>query len=116
MVGQAAAFYMPENVDYCVVFNRNPFAEAVGAADRPEDVIHWLNSEGYTHVLVFWGEMRRLRNSYGFWKEITPEVLLDLETVGLGVLENFYARPERPYATLYEVRVMLPSGEAGDGA
>ncbi|MCH8913133.1 MAG: glycosyltransferase family 39 protein, partial [Planctomycetes bacterium] len=116
MVGEARAFYMPNNVDYCVVFNRNPLAEAVAGAESPEDVIRWLNSKGYTHILVFWNEMHRLRNTYGFWEELTPELFTDLETVGLGVIKNFYAHPARPYATLYEVRAMLPSGETGDGA
>ena len=115
MVGEARAFYMPKNVDYCVVFNRNPLAEAVAGAESPEDVIRWLNSKGYTHLLVFWKEMHRLRNSYGFWEELTPELFSELETVGLGVIKNFYALPKRPYATLYEVRAMLPSVETGDG-
>jgi len=116
MVGEARAFYMPNNVDYCVVFNRNPVAEAVAGADSPEEVIRWLNSKGYTHILVFWNEMHRLRDTYGFWEELTPELFAALEKVGLGVIKNFYVRPERPFATLYEVRAMLPSGEAGDGA
>ncbi len=116
MVGEARAFYMSKNVDYCVVFNRNPLAEAVAGADSPEEVIHWLNSKGYTHTLVFWNEMLRLRSTYGFWEELTPELFGELETVGLGVIKNFYARPERPSATLYEVRAMLPSTETGDGA
>ena len=116
MVAEARAFYMPKNVDYCVVFNRNPLAEAVAGAESPEDVIRWLNSKGYTHILVFWDEMHRLRNTYGFWEELTPKLFTDLETVGLGVIKNFYAHPARPYATLYEVRAMLPGGETGDGA
>ncbi len=116
MVGQAGAFYMPENVDYCVVFNRSPLAEAVAAAQSPEDVIRWLNSKGYTHLLVFWDEMHRLRNTYGFWEELTPELFNALETAGLGVIKNFYTRSERLSATIYEVRAMLPGGETGDGA
>ncbi len=116
MVGEARAFYMPNNIDYCVVFNRNPLAEAVAGAESPEDVIQWFNSMGYTHVLVFWDEMRRLRNTYGFWEEITSELVSELETVGLGVIKNFYAHAARPYATLYEVRAMLPIAETGDGA
>ncbi len=116
MIGEARAFYMPKNVDYCVLFNRNPLAEAVTGAKSPEDVIRWLNSKGYTHILVFWNEMHRLRNTYGFWEELTPELFTELETVGLGVIKNFDARPERPYATLYEVRAMLPREEIGDGA
>ncbi len=114
MVGEARAFYMPENTDYCVVFNRNPLAEAVAGAESAEDVIRWFNAKGYTHILVFWNEMHRLRNTYGFWEELTPELFGELETVGLGVIKNFYARSERPFAALYEVRVMLPSGETGD--
>ncbi len=108
MVGDARAFYMPETVDYCVVFNRNPLAEAVAGANNDDDIIRWLNAKGYDYLLVFWNEMERLRNTYGFWAELTPMLFGRLEDLGLAVVKEFRAGGPHPYATLYEVRIMPP--------
>ena len=113
MIGGAAAFYMPENVDYCVVFNRNPFAEAVARAGNDDDIIRWLNAQGYTHLLVFWNEMERLRRTYGFWKELTPALFRRLEQTGLGRIHSFPAGSRVPHVTLFEVRAMLPRDDSG---
>lgn len=108
MVAEARAFYMPTNVDYCVVFSRNPFAEAVARARNDEDIIGWLNEQRYTHLLVHWSEMQRLQNTYGFWKGLTPALFQRLEQVGLAVVKTFRGPHDQPYATLYEVRTLLP--------
>lgn len=108
LVGEARAFYMPANVDYCVVFNRNPFADAVAEAESDEDIIRWLNASGYTHLFVFWNEMQRLRRTYGFWSQLTPELFHRLENLGLGVIKDFSGGQRSPYATLYEIRTMPP--------
>ena len=109
MIGEARAFYMPENVDYHVVFNRNPLAEAVAQASNDEDIIRWLNEQGYTHLLVHWMEMERLRKTYGFWDELTIPLFRRLENVGLGKIRNFHVGSSAPYATLYEIRRMPPT-------
>ncbi len=98
MVGEARAFYMPSKTDYCVVFNRNPFAEAVAAAQSPQDVMTWLRDHGYTHVLVSWTEMSRLRSTYGFWPELDDALFERLESAGLERLQEF----ER-FSTVYAV-------------
>jgi len=105
LVGDAKAFYFQRRVDYCVVFNRNPFVEVVRTAKQPADVVAWLRQKGYTHVLVNWGEIRRLRRSrYGFAKEITPELFKATEGDGLVRVETFSHRSgQPPYATLYRV-------------
>ena len=114
MVGEARAFYMPENVDYHVVFNRNPLAEAVAEAREDEDINRWLNEHGYTHLLVNWTEMERLRKTYGFWGELTAPLFQRLEEFGLAVVKRFRVGQLRPYATLYEVRHLLPTSAGAD--
>ncbi|MFQ5463137.1 MAG: ArnT family glycosyltransferase [Phycisphaerae bacterium] len=110
MLGDARAFYIDRRVDYHVVFNRNPFAEAIRAARGPEDVAAWLHERNYTHVLVHWGEINRLRRSrYGFPAEINTALFAKLvdedSRPPLRMLDEF-RRPNAPlpYATLYGVR------------
>ena len=81
-VGLATAFYVQRDFTYNVVFSRNPLAEAI-AEKTPEQVVRWLSDQGYTHVLVHWSEVKRLRGSYGYEKEITPENLRRLVSAGL---------------------------------
>jgi 4-amino-4-deoxy-L-arabinose transferase-like glycosyltransferase len=104
MVGEARRFYLDGGVDSCVVFNRNPFAEAA-ACSTPAELVAWLGRRGYRHVYVDWGEMSRLRKSrYGFWKSIDPGLFGRLESAGLRHAQDFSIRDGvRPYATLYEL-------------
>lgn len=104
MVGDAQRFYLNAGVDDCVVFNRNPFAEAA-ARRSPAELIDWLRQQGYTHVYVDWGEMNRLRRSrYGFWKSIDVELFKRLQAEGLQPILNFSMEEGKPpYATLFIV-------------
>ena len=105
LVGDARPFYFQRKVTYCVVFNRNPFAEVVATAATIEEVIDWLRTRGYTHVLAHWSEMHRLRTSrYGLWEVITPSLFEQLQDASLQRLENYiYPEGQTPYATLYKV-------------
>ena len=105
MIGDAKAFYFQRPVDYVVVFNRSPFVEIVRSAASGRDVIEWLRRAGYTHVLVNWSEIHRLRRSrYGFPDEIQPELFDRLAAEGLDPAEVFSTGdPPRPYAVLYRV-------------
>ncbi|HVP13644.1 MAG TPA: glycosyltransferase family 39 protein, partial [Phycisphaerae bacterium] len=104
MVADARRFYLDRGADYCVVFSRNPFAEAA-ATLSPEDLIEWLRARQYKWVYVDWTEMHRLRTTrYGFWQSVDKELFIRLTTVGLRPVEDF----EIPgvgtrYATLFEV-------------
>lgn len=104
LVGEARRFYLSEGVDYCVVFNRNPFAEAAGKRSSVE-LLAWLQDQGYAYVYVDWSEMRRLRNSrYGFWRPLTRELFDELTRVGLQRVEDFsFAQGGPSYATLFAV-------------
>ncbi|MBI5762337.1 MAG: glycosyltransferase family 39 protein [Planctomycetes bacterium] len=104
MVADARRYYLDRGVDYCVVFNRNPFAEA---AERmsPGELIAWLREQGYTYVFVNWSEMARLRGSrYGFWKSVDGELFKGMMDAGLAVTSQFAFDQDRaPYGTLFAV-------------
>ncbi|GJM24645.1 MAG: hypothetical protein DHS20C16_10600 [Phycisphaerae bacterium] len=104
LVGDARAFYLKRKCDYCVVFNRNPFAEVAESAPSPAVILDWLRDQGYTHVLVHYSEMRRLRGTYGFWDSITPSLFEQLAGVGLKEVARFAVNDgANVYAVLYEV-------------
>lgn len=103
MVGDAKRFYLDKGIDYCVVFNRNPFAEAA-AKMSPVELLNWLRDRGYSHVYVDWAEMHRLRSTYGFWDSITSELFRRLQDAGLKAEASFSRVPgDRPYSTLFSV-------------
>lgn len=105
LLGDSRPFYVLREVDYCVVFNRNPFAEAVAQADQPGDVIQWLRARRYTHLLVHWDEMGRLRRSrYGFPAEIQPALFDELERGGLQPIAVLHRhQSDAIYAVVYRV-------------
>ncbi|MFQ5430203.1 MAG: glycosyltransferase family 39 protein [Phycisphaerae bacterium] len=104
LVGEARHFYLGSGADYCVVFNRNPFAEAA-ASRSPAELLDWLRARGYTHVYVDWREMNRLRQSrYGFWPSLTRDLFMKLVPAGLKPVESFSVADQRPpYATLFAI-------------
>ncbi|NOT02229.1 MAG: hypothetical protein HOP29_16595 [Phycisphaerales bacterium] len=105
MIGDARAFYFRRAVDYWVVFNRNPFVEQVRGDPDPVRAMAWLRGQGYTHVLVHWAEIGRLRRSrYGFAREIGRGLLDRLVHAGLEETNTFATGvPPRSFATLYRV-------------
>jgi hypothetical protein len=105
VVGDAKAFFFKRDVDYCVVFNRNPFVEIVREAGDDAAIVAWLRAQGYTHVLVNWSEVRRLSTSYGFPQEITPGLFRRLEQQGLALFRRFdHPSNDLPYVDLWTVR------------
>ncbi len=108
VVGDAKAFYFNRPVEYCVVFNRNPFFTALMEADSPAAMLDWLRDRGITHVLVNWSEMRRLDATYGFSPAMPPPRLAGLidrlTDAGLTLLHRFpLPGSTAPYVHLYEV-------------
>lgn len=104
MVGDARRFYLDRGVDYCVVFNRNPFADAA-ARLPPEALMGWLRERQYRYVYVDWSEMHRLRTTrYGFWPSIDAALFTRLSEAGLHPQEHFQPHGhQNPYATLFRV-------------
>jgi hypothetical protein len=98
LIGDARAFYFRRPVDYNVVFNQDPFAEAVRSANDDREIIAWLRRQGYSHVLVHWTELARLARTYGFPSEITPELFARLQRQGLKLTHRF---PHPTHGGLY---------------
>jgi hypothetical protein len=104
MVADARRFYLRKGVDYCVVFNPNPFADAAEKL-APTELLKWLRAQGYDFIHVDWGEMRRLRRTrYGFWKSIDEKLFESLVKEGLTPVEQFRIEGRAaPYATLFAI-------------
>ena len=89
MIGEARTFYILRPCVYTVVFNRNEFVEMLLTSKNDADVIDWLRARRFTHVLVNWSEIDRLKRTYGFSEEITPERFKRLESAGLRTVRQF---------------------------
>ena len=114
LVGEARAFYFLRPADYTVVFNEDPFIQAVRDARSDRAIVDWLIERGITHVLVHWSEIDRLlRSQYGFDPEITPALFDRLTLLGLGVVKAF-EHPSGTHKGRYVTLYVVPS--AGDAA
>lgn len=103
VVADARRFWYERGVAYCVVFNRNAFAEAAETM-QPPDLIGWLRERGFEYVYVDWNEMQRLRGTYGFWPSIHVALFERLVTAGLKPVENFsIASGAAPYGSIFAV-------------
>ncbi|MFQ5491710.1 MAG: hypothetical protein ACE5GE_13410, partial [Phycisphaerae bacterium] len=90
LIGDARPFYIQRPVDYCVVFNRSPLTTALDDGASPAELVAWLGRRGYTHVVVHWGEIQRLRRSaYGFDARINRDLFGKLVEAGLGRTHAF---------------------------
>jgi len=104
MVGEARPFYVRRSVDYCVVFNRSPFVAAVESGKSAADITAWLRERGYSHVLVHWKEIARLRRTYGFSERVNEALFDALVPDGLKKVREFSIEGiEGRYVSLYEV-------------
>lgn len=89
MIGDARPFYIQRPVDYWVVFNRHPLVGVLEGGATHEEAVQWLRDAGYTHVLVHWGEVRRLARTYGFPTCISPDRFDGLSQSGLTLTRGF---------------------------
>lgn len=104
LVGEARAFYLPAQVHYTVVFNRDPWLAY--AADHPDPAacVAWLRTQAVTHVVFSWPEIHRLRRTYGFSPLVTREWVARLTQAGLRRIEP----PEGPEPMGLEVYEVGP--------
>lgn len=103
VVADARRFWYERGVSYCVVFNRNEFAESAEKMS-PIELISWLRARGFEYVYVDWGEMKRLRSTYGFWPSIDLALFDRLVSAGLKPIEGFSTEAgAAPYGSLFQV-------------
>jgi len=83
LIGDAAVFYVQRRVHYTVVFNRDPWLQFAESGAAPPECVEWLRARGVTHVAFAWGEIARLRRTYGFSATVTPAWVSQLADAGL---------------------------------
>src|SRR6185295_8647672 len=105
LVGDAKAFYFRTPVDYAVVFNVNPLGEIVRTSSGPVEMLSRMRAHGWTHLLVNWPEVARLRNSrYGFDPAVTPDLFDALCAAGLALTDSFtLSESDARYVELYAI-------------
>ena len=103
LVGDAAVFYLTPRIHYTVVFNRDPWLELAESGATPQECLAWLHTRNVTHVVFSWGEINRLRTSYGFSPVVTPEWVRQLEQAGLRRLGSPGSPPGSEPVEIYEV-------------
>ncbi|GEM_PF-1805946 len=82
LVGESAGFDFTMPLDYATTFDQSPLTAITANQPRAQ----WreaFQAAGWTHLLVHWGEVKRLRSSYGFDERITPELFDELEQAGV---------------------------------
>lgn len=82
LVGTATPLYYHGRVQYHTVFDRNAFAEEL-AARTPGGMIDYLLQQGIDYIVVDYGEIDRLRRTYGYAENVTRESIARLEAAGL---------------------------------
>ena len=81
LIGDAAVFDYDVPLDYATTFDRSPLRDIIQAAP-PERWRQRLRDRGYTHLLVHWGEIQRLRTTYGFDTSIDHTLLANMQQAG----------------------------------
>lgn len=104
LVGDAAVFYMPANVRYTVVWNRDPWVEHAVAGATAAESIAWLRERGVSHVVFNWSEIERLRGTYGFSAQVTRVWVAELEAAGLARVAVDDPLVRRGLYVIYRVR------------
>ncbi len=101
LVGDAAAFHYPVDVQYATAFDALPLTEITENLPR-ERWREAFQQRGWTHVLVHWGEVIRLQQSYGYDANVTPSLFSEL--IDAGVLKLMRDDLSMGIVRLYEVR------------
>ncbi|MFW6154339.1 MAG: ArnT family glycosyltransferase [Planctomycetota bacterium] len=82
-VGDAQVYNFPKDLRYSSAWEMGALVRAVRDKKDAPAILRYLRRErGMTHVLIHWGEIRRLLDTYGWWDEITPGLVKDLAAAG----------------------------------
>ena len=82
MVGDVRPFGFPAETLYATVWDPDPLVQIVRQTREPREIIRRLQAMNVTHVWVHWAEIRRVRKTYGWWKEITKGLIDSLIAAG----------------------------------
>ncbi len=101
-VGDAQAFVLPERTVYTSAWEKDLLVKSVRRGRKPAEILYYLRHEhGITHIWFNWSEIERLRNSYGWWDEVSPDIVEGLIIAGAVEITppeelHFYHSPSYP--------------------
>ena len=81
VVGDAAVFDYEPQITYSTTFDQSPLAKLT--APPASDWRANFRTSSVDYLLIHWGEIDRLRSTYGFDERITPKLLQQLTEVGI---------------------------------
>jgi hypothetical protein len=91
MIGEAPAFYYPEDTVYATPFDTQVLLELIKPEAGPAERLAHLRSKGIRRILVNWSEIRRLATTYGY-PEVLSRDVLEAAALGerprLGIIEE----------------------------
>jgi hypothetical protein len=88
VVGDAEVLDFEVPIAYATAFDRSPLMALLATEGSPgkSDLAALgdeLRRSGFTHVVVHWGEIIRLRQTYGFDRRVTPQFFQELVDAGV---------------------------------
>jgi hypothetical protein len=83
MVGDVRPFGFPAGTLYASVWEMDPLVRlARQGLDARQILTHLRRDYGVTHLWIHWGEIHRVRQTYGWWSEVTPGLVDRLVAAG----------------------------------
>ncbi len=89
LVGDAKGFYFPQGTVYATAFDTHPLAKLIDSGLKPAGILAQLRLRGITHVWVDWGEMGRLKNTYGYSAALSRDILV-IDNASLRLKANIF--------------------------
>ncbi|XZE54932.1 hypothetical protein SH139x_000915 [Planctomycetaceae bacterium SH139] len=100
VVGDAAVFDYEIRIAYATTFDESPLLALT--TGEPSEWRSQFAAAGFTHVLVHWGEIERLRSTYGFAAEIDRQLFERL--VAMQILQPLQLDDVGGAVEIYQVR------------
>ena len=113
MIGDVRPFNFPSNTLYATVWDPDPLVQIVRRTRDSREIIRRLQEMGVTHIWIHWGEIDRVRKTYGWWDEINEPLIEGLVAAGaqdVDVLNE--GPPAAGHRPLVEM-LILPRAQAG---
>ena len=115
MVGDVRPLNFPPGTLYASVWEMDPLVRAARDTSDANEIVRRLHDDyGITHLYINWREIRRVRSTYGWWDEITPELIDALGAAGcreLDIWPEDVRRPVLPDGRPASQMFALPRGE-----
>ncbi len=82
-VGDVRPYNFPAGTAYASVWERGPLTQIAEQTQDPSEIMRHLHVEhSVTHIWINWSEIRRLRQTYGWWESVDEKLIDSLVAAG----------------------------------